>query len=161
MKTISLIFLSAFLFIAPARAIDADIKYNSTTVIADNLFEAIQNIDIVSLNILLADGADVDTMNHNGETPLMAASKIGNMRMLNILLMHNPDVNKRNNNGQTALMIASENGQLFVAERLLQKGADASLKNNKGETAKDLALKNGHKSLLDLFEGKEIQFFSR
>jgi len=160
MKTITSIVLSAFLFAIPFQTSGATTDKN-TFEVSDNIFEAVKNIDITSLNILLSGGADVDSVNQDGETPLMIASEIGNMRMLNILLVHNPDVNMKNQNGMTALMIAAENGQLFVVDRLVQEGAKTDIKNNRGETAVELAAKNGHKEVLELLNGKEVAGFSR
>jgi len=160
MKTITSIVLSIFLFAAPFSAVIADSIDKKHFAVANDIFEAIKNIDIMSLNILLAEGADVDTVNQNGETPLMLASEIGNMRMLNIILMHAPNVNKKNKNGETALMIAAENGQLYVANRLIQEEAKIDIKNNQGETAVELATKNGHKEVMDLLNGKEVSQFS-
>jgi len=160
MKTITSIVLSAFLFAIPFQTSGATTDKN-TFEVSDNIFEAVKNIDITSLNILLSGGADVDSVNQGGETPLMIASEIGNMRMLNILLVHNPDVNMKNQNGMTALMIAAENGQLFVVDRLVQEGAKTDIKNNRGETAVELAAKNGHKEVLELLNGKEVAGFSR
>jgi ankyrin repeat protein len=161
MKTITSIILSIFLFAAPFQAANAVAIDNKHFSVSDDIFEAVKNIDITSLNILLSEGADVDTVNQDGDTPLMLASEIGNMRMLNILLLHDPDVNMKNQNGKTALMIASENGQLYVTDRLLQAGAKTYLKSNRGETAVELAAKNGHKEVLDLLNGKEVTEFSR
>lgn len=161
MKTITSIVLSIFLFAVPFDTVNADTTDKTNFVVSDNIFEAVKNIDITSLNILLSEGADVDSINQDGETPLMIASEIGNMRMLNILLIHNPDVNMKNQNGSTALMIAAENGQLYVADRLIQEGAKIDIKNNRGETAVELAAKNGHKEVLELLNGKEVAGFSR
>jgi len=161
MKSLILILISITLFAAPLRADNSDIITNDKIVLADNLHEAVKNIDIISLNVLLADGAEVDTMDEMGMTPLMLASGIGNMRMLNILLMHDPDVNLQNKAGETALMIASENGQLFVAKALLKHGANPDIKNAEGDTAKILAVKNGHNDLIRLFNGEEVTPYSR
>ena len=162
MKILTLILISFNLFAAPLHAENAEpINNNDEIVLAENLHEAVKNIDIISLNVLLAEGAEVDTMDEQGMTPLMLASGIGNMRMINILLMHEPDVNIQNNAGETALMIASENGQLFVAKALLQNGANQDIKNNEGETANVLAIKNGHSELIRLFNGEEVTPYSR
>lgn len=161
MKTVTSIVLSLFLFAVPFDKVNADITDKTNFVVSDNIFEAVRNIDITSLNILLSQGANVDSVNQEGVTPLMIASEIGNMRMLSIILIHGPDVNKKNQNGKTALMIASENGQLYVANRLIQEGAKIDIKNSRGETAAKLAAKNGHKKVLELLNGKEVAGFSR
>lgn len=121
---------------------------------SDNLIEAVSNIDLISLNVLLAEGANIDTVDHNGNTPLMISAKIGNPRILNILLAHNPDLNQKNNDGNTALMIAAEHGQLFIAEKLIDRGADLYSKNADGFTPLEIAKRNGHAAILDLLRSK-------
>jgi ankyrin repeat protein len=111
--------------------------------VSNNLFEAIEKVDMVSLNVLLAEGAEVDSVDENGNTPLMLASRIGNPRMVKIILAHDPEVNIKNRSGFTALMIASEQGQVHIVEKLIQKGADISLKNDQGLTAVEIALRVG------------------
>ncbi|MFO7800282.1 MAG: ankyrin repeat domain-containing protein [Rhodohalobacter sp.] len=127
---------------------------NTTDVVKDNILEAIQNIDIVSLNVLLAEGADINAVDEKGNTALMLASKIGNPRMVKIILAHNPDINKQNNMGYTALMIASEQGQTHLVEELLKQSADSTLKNMDGFTAAELAIRNGQPNAADLLKGR-------
>ncbi len=137
---------------------------NNTTheiTVAENIIEAIKDIDIVSLNVLLAEGAKVDTVDNEGNTPLMIAAKIGNPRMMEIILAHNPELNARNNQGDTALMIASAQGVLDVTRQLLNKGADATLKNANGFNSVEIALRNGHRDVSRLIRGESNYFISR
>lgn len=150
LSTFSLIFALAFTVLF---ANDVDTT-STDVVVASSLFEAIHNIDIVSLNVLLAEGAEVDTVDADGNTPLMIAAKIGNPRMMKIILAHEPDVNRKNNQGLTALMIASENGQLHIAEQLMNNGADIAAKNPQGLTAEQIALRNGHPQIRNLIESR-------
>lgn len=129
------------------------IENNSTSnTIKDNIFTAIRSIDYTSINVLLSDGTDIDTVDHQGNTPLMIAAKVGNLRILDIILSHEPKINKQNNKGKTALMIASEAGLTQFARKLIDHGADPSIKNNKGNTAMSLASKFGHKHIVTLFQ---------
>ncbi len=158
MKFISkLILSSVLLFTLVAGTANAD----TTDVVEDNILEAIQNIDIVSLNVLLAEGADINAVDEKGNTALMLASKIGNPRMVKIILAHNPDINKQSNAGYTALMIASEQGQTHIVEELLKHGADSTLKNVNGFTAAELAIRNGQPDTADLLKGKTQKVIAR
>ncbi|MDZ7755652.1 ankyrin repeat domain-containing protein [Rhodohalobacter sp.] len=130
-------------------------------LLKDNILEAIQNIDIVSLNVLLAEGADINTVDEKGNTALMLASKIGNPRMVKIILAHSPNLNQQNNMGYTALMVASEQGQVHIIEQLLKQGADTSLKNMDGRTAAELAIRNGQPNAADLLNGKSQNVITR
>jgi len=119
-------------------------------VVSENIIQAVQDIDIVSLNVLLAEGADVDTADEEGNTPLMLSAKIGNPRMVKIILAHYPEMNRVNNSGYTALMIASAQGQIHIVEKLLENGASVDITNQSGLTAADLALRNGQPDVADL-----------
>lgn len=52
-------------------------------------------------------GANVNYINANGETPLIAAAHSGDSGAVNILLAKGADVNHRNFNGDTALHTAA------------------------------------------------------
>lgn len=133
----------------------AGTKANPTNTIKDNIFTAIRSIDYTSINILLSDGTSVDTLDRQGNTPLMIAAKIGNPRILDIILSHNPDINKTNNKGVTALMVAAESGQLHIVKRLITNGADFSIRNKEGETASTLASKFGHQQIANFIRSIE------
>ncbi len=139
--------MTATLFMTVAQADTTDV------VVKENIFEAIQSIDIVSLNVLLAEGADINSVDENGNTALMLASKIGNPRMVKIILAHEPMIDQKNSQGYTALMIASEQGQVHIVEKLLENGADRMLTNNDGLTAADLAIRHGQPQTADLLRG--------
>jgi ankyrin repeat protein len=162
MKTLIAVILTAFLFSpSTANASMADSTVNKEIIITDTLIEAVKNIDLVSLNVLLAEGADIDTTDRHGNTPLMIASKIGNPRMLRIILAHSPDVNTKNNRGETSLMIAAENGQYEVAKNLVEKGAEKYAKNEAGFTPAELAARNGHTQILNLLRDTNESPLSR
>lgn len=156
MKTIRISALIFALTLAPltnsAQAVDTT---KTEIEVASNLFEAIEKIDIVSLNVLLADGADVDTVDADGNTPLMLASKIGNPRIMEIILAHNPDVNAKNNRDETALMTASKYGLYDIAEQLINRGAKINETNADGLTPKQIAMRNGHRQVGNLLQSYE------
>lgn len=125
---------------------------SSAFTLTDNIFEAIQEIDIISLNVHLAEGADINAVDNEGNTPLMLAAKVGNPRMVKIILAHQPDVNAKNNDGYTALMIASEQGQTFIVEQLLNNGAEKTAVNSEGLTAAQIALRFGQPQIYNILE---------
>lgn len=159
MKFYIVTLLTSFLFFALLA--ESAFAENSEISVTEDLIQAVQNIDIVSLNVLLADGADIDTVDQQGNTPLMLASSIGNPRMLRIILVHNPDIHARNNNGETALMIAAEHGQLAVVQQLIEQGADIYAKNNHGLSPVEIATRNGHRQISDILKNKAEEIISR
>jgi len=158
MKFISKLILSSVLLLT---LVAGTAQADTTDVVKDNILEAIQNIDIVSLNVLLAEGADINAADEKGNTALMLASKIGNPRMVKIILAHNPNINSQNNMGYSALMIASEQGQAHIVEELLKQGADSTLKNVDGFTAAELATRNGQPNTADLLNGSSSNVMTR
>ena len=151
-------FKGLFLFLGLTLIAFTGTEANSdSTIIKKNIFAAIYNIDYTSINILLSEGTDINQTNRNGDTPLMIAAKIGNLRILDIILSHNPDINKYNKAGKTALIIAAESGQLNVVEKLLAHNADVSLKDSNDYTALTLASKYGHKKVVDYLKNMRTQ----
>lgn len=130
-------------------------------VLASDLITAINNIDIVSVNLLLAEGAYVDSVDAQGNTPLMVASKIGNPRIVRILLAHAPNINAKNLTGETALMIAAVNGQYHIAQQLVVRGANVDEQNTEGLTAKELALRNGQAQVANLLNKELVGLSAR
>jgi ankyrin repeat protein len=149
MKTFKSVLLATLVLTSPMVTF-ANSNIDSDLEMAQTLHQAILDIDIINLNLLLAEGNDINSIDDDGNTPLMLASKIGNPRMLKIIMAHEPDVNLKNNNGVTALMIAAEYGQYHVAETLIEAGAQTGIRNNEGYTAAELARKFGHPQILTL-----------
>lgn len=145
-------FLLAILLCIPALAMGWQQTGDDDFTLKSNLFEAIESIDYISLNLLLAEGAPVDTVDEEGNTPLMLAAKIGNPRMLKIVLANEPKINRTNHAGRTALMIAAENGLAPVVESLLRHGARTGHADGKGNTALTLASKFGHEDVVRLIK---------
>lgn len=151
----------SFATFAPLNAMQTNHTNDTDIVVAENIIEAVNNIDIISLNVLLAEGAAVDTVDLTGNSPLMLAAKIGNPRMVEIILAHNPDLNRRNKIGYTALMIASSNGILSIVKDLKDHGADPELRNSEGFNSAQIALRNGHASVAKLLNRSEAVSLSR
>jgi len=161
MKTRLTIIITTLLYAFAAFGnVQAEVNKSDFDV-AENIIEAVKNIDIVSLNVLLAEGATVDTVDEAGNTPLMLAAKIGNPRMLDIILRHNPQINERNNDGNTALMISSEMGVVEISRTLIKHGADLSMKNSDGFSPVQIALRHGHRDIARLMRSEHEMPVSR
>jgi ankyrin repeat protein len=77
---------------------------------------------------LLSAGAEVNDKGPHGETPLMMASRNGNVDAIKTLIEHKADVNaKETLRGTTALMWAAEQSHPAAARLLLANGADFSV----------------------------------
>lgn len=88
---------------------------------------------------LIARGADIETPDSRGETPLH--SRAGDWRaQIAVLLELGADVHARDSRGNTPLHLAARIGHLANAEALLARGADANARNAAGLTPLHLAL---------------------
>ena len=67
--------------------------------------------------------AHINVTNEDGETPLMYASKLHNIKAAELLIQKGSDINVTNEDGKTPLMYASKFIEK-VAILLIQKGAN-------------------------------------
>ncbi len=94
---------------------------------------------IQEIQALLQKGADPNTKNDQGQTPLMLAVINKNISALLVLLQAKASVDIQDADGFTALMHAVQSDQFTFVGKLLDGGANKSLKENKGRTAYDIA----------------------
>ena len=105
-----------------------------------DLQDAISKEDILRskeiLLYLISTGADVNTKNNKGYTPLMLAV-LYNKPSIVSLLIKTKDINidLQDMNGNTALMIASEDGHIDIVNSLIEATADVNLQDINKETA--------------------------
>lgn len=104
------------------------------------------------VRILLSAGADPDTRDASGYTPLMkAVMSAGAYRNPPVadaddaviaLLEKGANPNARTARGLTALMMAGFNGNVSAVRRLLAAGADSRAVDRRGQTALSMAISN-------------------
>jgi ankyrin repeat protein len=116
------------------------------------LFVAAASGQVERLDSLLAQGADVNSKNGAGRTPLMGAAFSGNVRVIRKLLAFGADPNTADNRGVTALMEAAAQGYEDAVKALIAGGADVSAKDNSGLTLVDRAKKSGHIRIAAILE---------
>jgi len=107
--------------------------------------------------LMLGEGAEVDTQDDQGRTPLHYAAECGYPEVVRTLLSRGADVNARDNQGQTPLLLCrnrvfdtsriAEVNHLDTAKLLVTHGADVNAKDNGGDTALTLALKDDDPNL--------------
>ena len=103
------------------------------------ILAASRNGNLITLNTLIAEGADVNGRNCNGTTALMIAAMYGNHRAIDLLISRGAKIDARNSEGTTALMFAVRGGSVPSINSLLAAGADVNARDNKGTTALDQA----------------------
>lgn len=140
-----------------------------------DLIQAIENLDEEEIKNLLQEGADINTKDSNGNTPLIKLIKYKNINLkdkpeeVNKIVeiiryitksklgnFKRADLNLKNNEGKFPLYVAAENNDLDTVEFLLNNPynlADVNLRDNEGNTALMIAAQKGYrdivKSLLD------------
>src|SRR5262245_17449250 len=107
------------------------------------LLESAQLGQLTRAKELLAKGADVNTADRRGFTPLMWASAGGDMALVRQLIESGAAVDRKANDGSTALILASANGFTEVVRTLLARGADIGAV-REDKRARDLASERGH-----------------
>jgi outer membrane protein OmpA-like peptidoglycan-associated protein/ankyrin repeat protein len=103
--------------------------------INERLCTAAADGDLAKVNVLLAEGADVNGRDGHGNTPLMlTAAMSGNKQITEALLAKGADVRAKNEVNQTALYLAARSGFVDILELLAAKGADLNAKDTDGKT---------------------------
>ncbi|NET90538.1 MAG: hypothetical protein F6K45_20995 [Kamptonema sp. SIO1D9] len=96
----------------------------------DNRGKVSQNI----CEILIAHGADINSKDKSGETPLHWAAKTGNQAIVELLINYGSDVNALNFSNQTPLFESARLHQAQVVNSLLSHGAEVNLIDKQGWT---------------------------
>lgn len=98
----------------------------------------------LGINKIFALGANVNTTNALGETPLMVAVENRHHLIVDILLSKGASIQGVSNEGEDALMIALSTTppKLRIVTTLINKGANVQRKNARGDTALHVAAKH-------------------
>ncbi len=86
------------------------------------------------VELLLANGADPNERDEDGNTALQAAILHGDDELARLFLVHGVDVNAKNHGNLTALHCAAIGGRGGIVFLLLTKGADVNASDNHGDT---------------------------
>ncbi|MHC4542315.1 MAG: ankyrin repeat domain-containing protein [Planctomycetota bacterium] len=126
-------------------------------------FALVRYDDLDIMNILIANGAEVDIKHPGGETVLMSAATAGRTEAVKLLLEADANVNAKNDRGQTALHVPLDirNSDYHkyrlskdTIELLLASGADVNLKDKEGRTPLHLAAESADRDIVKLLLDK-------
>lgn len=109
---------------------------------------------------LINNGADINVTNEDGETPLMYASKVHNIKVIELLIQKGADVNFYKG-GSTALISACEYSHernIDVIKYLVSKNANINAQDNKGDTALNKTLDTSDEGSIDILDFEIAHF---
>ena len=95
--------------------------------------------DLAWIRFLRSKGANVDSPDKKGVTPLQIASNLGFVEGVEELLRGGAQVDQSNGAGETALISAIHRRDAAMARLLLANGANPDLNDNSGRSARDYA----------------------
>ncbi|KAF3275192.1 hypothetical protein TWF970_006914 [Orbilia oligospora] len=98
---------------------------------------------------LLAEGADIEAINSDNQTPLMVAAENGCLTALECLLHNGANPDARDERGQTALLLSASMGHDIITKTLLREGASFQVEDTRGETALFKAARKGHCAVVE------------
>ncbi|XP_078676705.1 cortactin-binding protein 2-like isoform X2 [Branchiostoma floridae x Branchiostoma belcheri] len=126
--------------------------------IPNRLHQAAGEGDVTMVEQLLEEGADPNTTERDGSTPVYAAAEGGHLDCLELLLSHNGDPNSLRDDNFTPLHGAAAEGHTGCLKLLLERGAHPGLPDKAGWSPLYWAVSNGHtdccSTLLDYFASR-------
>lgn len=118
------------------------------------LISAVREGCKILVELLLAQHADVNTVDNRGNTAIICAiqnyrqERVELLELIKILLVHKAKVNICNNDGDTALIIAARKNYVEIVKLLLLYDADTDVINNDEDTALIIVARNGYQEIL-------------
>ena len=108
----------------------------------DKLISAARDGDILSVRVLIENGADVNAKDELGKTVLHLATREGHVEIVKILIEKGADVDVKDNERYTALHWATLDGHIEIAKILIEMDADVDARDIYGWTALHVAAGN-------------------
>jgi cytohesin len=110
--------------------------------------------DLARVKTLVEQGANVDTKDELGWTPLYWATCLHRIEVVKLLIANGASVRVEVNDGGTPLLQAIQGGDRELAVLLLSKGADAKAKTKAGWTTLHYAAAGGPREIAELLIAK-------
>ncbi|KAL8678802.1 MAG: hypothetical protein Q9224_007084, partial [Gallowayella concinna] len=123
------------------------------------LHQAAYKGDDKEVRRLLEEGADLNSIDDEGETALHQAAWRGNDIVTSMLLKTAFPFDAQDDTGQTSLHHAASTGSSRVVQLLLDKGADPTIKDNDGRKPHSIAEENFHHTTATILREEESRVY--
>lgn len=154
MKINKFILITSIFILYAQEQIASQKSVSSKNVIERNFVDDAKNGKINQVKKAIQDGIDINVVDHEGNTALIAASRAGKKDVVAFLL-NQPgiDVNKKFQNGRSALVVAVANKQGEIVSLLLtHPDIDVNLQDNNGDSALLIAFREKDLEMIQRFE---------
>lgn len=114
------------------------------------LFQAVKEGKKEQVKNLIDDGANIDEIGENGNTPVMVATQTGDVELVRLFIQEDADIDQQNKHLDNVLLYASAEGNFDIVELAIEAGADTTITNRFGGTALIPAADRGHVDIVRL-----------
>jgi uncharacterized protein len=122
-------------------------------VFDSGLFGAVAEGNAQAVQLLLDQGAQVNSPNLPGFPPLLTAALFGRLKLAQLLLKHGADPDLRYEGRVTPLLCAVRAGDASLVRLLLKAGVDTAVQGSQGLSALELAEACGFWDIAALLRG--------
>ncbi len=106
------------------------------------------------VELLVAKGADLNTKDNSGKTPLHEAASSGNQEIVELFVVKGADIQARDSDNRTPLHEAAYNGNQEIVKLFVVKGTDIQARDNSNRTPLHQAAIEGNKEIVELLIAK-------
>jgi hypothetical protein len=122
---------------------------NSQDALNLELLRAATDGNVDNARSLLSKGADINTQNSAGWTPLHTAIWNNRLRIFELLIEEKADINKTNTKNETPLYFAAEKGNKTIVDILVKNGAEINIVSNENQNALTIARENRYNDIAE------------
>ncbi|KAF5296333.1 hypothetical protein FQA39_LY12550 [Lamprigera yunnana] len=115
-----------------------------------DLFEAVENGHVYTVQTLVNNGLDINSQNENGETLLLIAIRCVHIPIMDWLISKGAKIDIVSNRSSSALHFAACMGDCVSVRCLIEGGVDVNILNSDGDTAIALALRHEKISIAEI-----------
>ena len=121
-------------------------SFCAISIVDHKLLHAVQAGTKSDVSQKLTHGADINSKDHDGWTPLHHAAKEDQSKIASSFLKNDTHPNVKDNDGLTPLHLAAGSGHTEIVSLLLKHSANPTIKNNEGQTPLQVVRRYGYNS---------------